>query len=635
MSETWRLAIDFGTSNTAAAHQTAGGEAVTIPLTHQGNLMPSSVFVGPEGVTVGLAAQNRAGSRPAAYVPSPKRYVDTESVNVDGSAVPVAGLMAAVLDHVLGVAARHHDGSAPEQVVLTHPEAWSPAAVARLVEAARLANIPRDRLALVSEPRAAAHFYSHHHPVPPGARVAVFDYGGGTLDVAVLEAEQRGFRVVSARGDNSLGGRNVDAAIRRWVDAQLEDDQPAVKEYLDTRASAGVVQALEHSIRGAKEILSDTSSATITVSTPDGETNLLLTREEFERIIEQDVARAVDITVAALRDSGANPSDATMLYLTGGSARIPHVQDRLGRITRVATLDDPKTVVARGALYAETVDADGTGRAPGGADPFAGLAGGAAAGAAGAGGAAAAAAGRPETPGPGRAEAATAPGGHGGPGGYAPGRSGSGAAALTPPGVGADTGDGTAPRRRFSPRTLGALGLVVVLVLALAVWGGMQMLGGDPAPEAEQKIPVKGLSGAPAQTLPNAYLGQLRSCSSPSTNSMIWTDAQVKSSSCSWRENSTYGTDFDTSSTYVSDDQRLSQAIRDTAGPALIDGTYAVEVLQQAGKGKPLVTVAHMESSTSSWYLAATYDDNTSLTANSIDSKEKAEGLAKAIGLLG
>ena len=111
MSETWRLAIDFGTSNTAAAHQTAGGEATTIPLTHQGNLMPSSVFVGPEGVTVGLAAQNRAGSRPAAYVPSPKRYVDTESVNVDGSAVPVAGLVAA---------ASSGEISAGERTVLWH-----------------------------------------------------------------------------------------------------------------------------------------------------------------------------------------------------------------------------------------------------------------------------------------------------------------------------------------------------------------------------------------------------------------------------------------------------------------------------------------------------------------------------------
>ena len=590
MSSPWRLAIDFGTSNTAAAHCGPAREPSTLSLTHQSNLMPSSVFVGADGIVVGLAAFNRAATEPAAFVASPKRYIETDTVTVDGRQVPVVDLVAAVIDHVLGLAARHHDGTAPEQVVLTHPEAWSPAAVSRLAAAGHRAGIPGDRLALVSEPRAAARFYSQHDPTAPGARVAVFDFGGGTLDVAVLESDGEDFRVVGARGDNSLGGRNVDALIRRWVDTQLEDEHPALKDYLDHRASAGVLQALDHSVRSAKEVLSDTSSATVTVATPDGETTLLLTRPEFEQLVDADVQRALDITAAALRDAGTGP-DVTTMYLTGGSSRIPYVQDRLGTICRVATLDDPKTVVARGALYAVGAGDDG-----------------------------------PPGPGPGPVRADGHAGATDGAAAWSD-RSADGSTRPEPAPVG-----GVANRRR--PVVPVAIGVVVLLVLAALIWGARSSLTGDPADE-EDKIAVKGLTGAPAEILPNAYLGRLRSCNDPTPTTVIWSEGKVTGSLCSWRDGTDLDDRYDAPITSVSSDGKLSRAIGDTAGPALINGMYAVEVLREAHGSAPLVTLAHAEGASSGFYLAVTYPERSvSFLANSIDSREQAEGLARELGFL-
>ncbi|WP_448852300.1 Hsp70 family protein [Corynebacterium sp. 335C] len=387
----WHLAIDFGTSNTAAAHTSASsGEVETLPLSHQGNLMPSAVFADEKGIYVGHSARNHAGSRPDAFLASPKRVIDHDAVTLGGRSVEVSDLVGAVLHRVIETAKKQHGGADPETVTLTHPEAWSAHALNNLKAGAAKAGVDASSLHTISEPRSAARFYSKGKGLVTGDRVAVFDFGGGTLDIAVLERRDDGsFQVVTARGDNSLGGRNVDALIRNWVLRQLEEDEPQLAGYLRS-APASVTVSLDHSIREAKEILSDTPSATITVSTPQGETNLLLTRDEFEELLVTDIDRAVALTQATLRDAGAGAETAT-LYLTGGSARIPYVQQRLGEVCQVATLDDPKTVVARGALMA-TLSGAGAGDSAADDNPFAGMSGGAAAGAAGAGAAGAGAA---------------------------------------------------------------------------------------------------------------------------------------------------------------------------------------------------------------------------------------------------
>lgn len=355
MSDSWHLAIDFGTSNTSAAHTAPlTGATETLSLSHRSNLMPSAVFVGGEEGNLDFVPGENAlvsGRRdPARLVMSPKRYIDHEDISVAGMSVDTLPLIASVLNKVLSNGKAQHAGEEPGSVTLTHPEAWSVHSVSQLTECARAAGIDPRKLRLISEPRAAAVHYAAQQDVPAGDHVAVFDFGGGTLDIAVLRSEGNGnFQVVATKGDNSLGGRTVDNLLFKWLFEQVGKDDPDLADYIKN-GPISVMHSLDASIREAKELLSDTSTATIVVSTPQGEHDLLLTRDEFNGVIDEMVGRACELTRAALAQSGAQGN--TPIYMTGGSSRIPYMQDRLAEIGTVMTLDDPKTVVPRGALRA-------------------------------------------------------------------------------------------------------------------------------------------------------------------------------------------------------------------------------------------------------------------------------------------
>lgn len=359
MPQDWILSIDFGTSNTAAAHTnpTRGGvEAVSLSHTHL--TMPSSVYLEtPDSVDTGEVALDKASTNPAGFIAAPKRMVRRPVIQVNGYEVPLSTPVAAVLNSVVQKASREHNDQRPTELVLTHPEAWSDAELQVLLDAAEKLGLTATTIRTVSEPKAAAQYYSAAEPLLPGDKIAVFDFGGGTLDVAVLQVEADGsFNIVAASGDNTIGGKSFDALVRKWVDEQLEEDDPDHAVYLRSEAPLAKRHALEDNIRRAKELLSETAAATITIPAAAGQdedTHLQLTREEFEEVIRPAVQRAVALTKATLLDAGVNePTDVKALYLTGGSARIPLVQEMLSPLGPVATLDDPKMVVAQGAISA-------------------------------------------------------------------------------------------------------------------------------------------------------------------------------------------------------------------------------------------------------------------------------------------
>ena len=362
MNNPWHLAIDFGTSNSAAAHTAPLTAAVeTLPLSHRSNLVPSAVYVNDDGsVLYGEAALSQGRRNPSRMVVSPKRYIGHELVQLAGKDVPLKDLMAALFRGVLEKGCAQHAGQTPASITITHPESWSVHNVDTLLGAATSIGVPKDVLRTITEPRAAAMHYAAKQKIPPGSHVAVFDFGGGTLDIAVLRAEPTGdFRVIAAKGDNSLGGRTIDNLLYRWVIDQVEKDDPDLADELHS-SQVSIMHSLDESIREAKEMLSDTSSATITVSTPHGEQDFLITRDEFNEVISGVVDRAVELTQSALQQAGVDRR--TPIYMTGGSSRIPYVQNRLGEVAVVMTLDDPKTVVARGALEATILGfTEGTG----------------------------------------------------------------------------------------------------------------------------------------------------------------------------------------------------------------------------------------------------------------------------------
>lgn len=354
MAGSWHLAIDFGTSNSAAAHTSPfGGSVEALALSHRSNLMPSAIFVESDGSTVvsGDSALLAGRRDPSRLVLSPKRFIDHDTIQLEGDDVSTQLVFSAVIREIIDRAKSQHGGDEPASVTLTHPERWSHTALGNLVDAAQEAGVPAGNLRTISEPRAAAIHYAAQQRVAAGEHVAVFDFGGGTLDIAVLRAAENGdYRVVAAKGDNSLGGRTIDNLVFRWVIDQIDHDDPDLADSL-RKAPASVMNALQENIREAKEMLSDTTSATVTISSPAGERDVLITRDEFTKIIAQPIERAAEMTQAVLREAGVESSD-TPIYLTGGSSRIPYVQDELGKVGRVMRLDDPKTVVCRGALVA-------------------------------------------------------------------------------------------------------------------------------------------------------------------------------------------------------------------------------------------------------------------------------------------
>ena len=160
-----RLSIDFGTTNTAAAWVDPQGQIHEIRLSHTSTLMPSAVFAerGPTGagVVVGSAAINLSATAPDAFEPNPKRRLRESDIILGGHRFDTTELVAAVLRSVIGTATTVA-GTPFRQVTLTHPDGWAGHLQNRLRDAAIAAGLDRQRIRLITEAQAAAHYYSAH-----------------------------------------------------------------------------------------------------------------------------------------------------------------------------------------------------------------------------------------------------------------------------------------------------------------------------------------------------------------------------------------------------------------------------------------------------------------------------------------
>lgn len=352
----WVLAVDFGTSNTAAALRHDGGPVRTVRLSDQADQMPSAVYASPDGLVVGSEAVRSARRDPSAYEATPKRRIAEQDLLLGGLELSGTDLAAAVLTRVRQRVAQVTGGAVPREVRLTHPEQWSGLRQSALRDAAVAAGFDREVLRLVSEPVAAASRYAAAEPVPPGGHVAVFDFGGGTCDVAVLRAGSRAqerFAVVAAQGRDPLGGEDLDARLQSWV---LDELERSGRQELaaDLRAPAALESrlALRDEVRAAKHALSDYQSAQVPVRVGDRQAVVTVTAEEFDGLVEEEIDAAVALTRSCLQRAGLEPQDLHELYLTGGSSHLRVVHRRLTALLGrpPATLDDPKLVVALGAL---------------------------------------------------------------------------------------------------------------------------------------------------------------------------------------------------------------------------------------------------------------------------------------------
>ncbi|MEO3819512.1 Hsp70 family protein [Plantactinospora sp. B24E8] len=345
------LAIDFGTSNTVAAVR--GGDGRPRPLLFDGTpLLPSGVCLDRTGAPLtGRDAERAARLDPARYEPHPKRRIDDGTVLLGDREVAVVALVAAVLRRVAVEAGRQLGGV--DEVRLTHPAGWGERRRSVLVAAAGDAGLPTPTL--LAEPVAAAAYYvtALGAALPPGRALAVYDLGGGTLDLTVVRRTPDGFEVLAEAGDAQFGGLDVDQALVEQLGRAHAGDRTGLWRGLLTPADVEGRRRrslLYDEARAAKELLSRAASAELHL--PGLDVRAHVTREELESLAEPLLAPTVDGLARVVRGAGLAPRELDGIFLVGGSSRIPLVARLIHARLGVAptALEQPETVVAEGAL---------------------------------------------------------------------------------------------------------------------------------------------------------------------------------------------------------------------------------------------------------------------------------------------
>jgi actin-like ATPase involved in cell morphogenesis len=345
------LGVDLGTSHTVAMLRRPDGR--TRPLLFDGRpLLPSAVYLDTTGrLHVGPDALRLGHADPGRLEPHPKRHIDQENVLLGDAEVPVADLLAAVL----GAVAREAVATAGllPPAVLTYPAGWGAPRRQVLLEALSRAGWPRDT-EMIPEPVAAARYFADvlRRPVPVGSSLAVFDFGGGTLDVAVARNDGGRFTVTASGGDDDLGGLDLDAALVDHLGKTLSGGEPQAWRALTSPATLAQWRARREfweSVRGAKEMLSRSSFAPVPV--PGVEQAVHLTRDELEAAADPLVRRAVAEARSVIGAAGVAPADLAGLFLVGGSSRVPMVARLLHSELGIAptVLEQPEFPVAEGA----------------------------------------------------------------------------------------------------------------------------------------------------------------------------------------------------------------------------------------------------------------------------------------------
>jgi len=355
------VAVDFGTSSTCVAVSAHGREPQVVVFDGQ-PLVPSAVFAAADGTLfVGQEAERQAAVDPARYEPHPKRRVDEGELLLGSTVLPVVDVVRAVLTRAVGEARRVGGGAPVDLLVLTHPADWGTVRTRVLIQAAR--GLGRE-LVLVPEPVAAAVFHSASHSIPDGAALAVLDLGGGTVDASVVARAGKSFRVLSAKGDPSFGGADVDQALLEHVGGLVSAKDPeAWRQLVEGREMADrrKRRVLRQDVRGAKETLSRHAYTDVPMPPPFPDAHV--TRPDLEQLITAPLSRAAALVGAAVRDAGLSPQQLAGVFLVGGSSRIPLVARLVHEHTGVVpiSIDQPETVVARGALRAVSLDPERTG----------------------------------------------------------------------------------------------------------------------------------------------------------------------------------------------------------------------------------------------------------------------------------
>ena len=324
------IGIDLGTTNSVVAVM-EGGEPVIIPNAEGSRTTPSVVAFTKDGERlVGEIAKRQAITNPERTITSVKREMGSNySVNIDGKTYNPQEISAMILQK-LKSDAESYIGEKVTQAVITVPAYFSDSQRQATKDAGRIAGL--EVLRIINEPTAASLAYGldkeHSH------KILVFDLGGGTFDVSLLEIGDGVFEVLATNGDTRLGGDDFDNRIIDYVADQFKNENG-----IDLRQDRMAEQRLKEAAEKAKIELSTAMTTNINLPFITADANgpkhldVMLTRAKFEELTHDLVERTIGPMQTALRDADLTSNDIDKVILVGGSTRIPAVQNAVKNIS--------------------------------------------------------------------------------------------------------------------------------------------------------------------------------------------------------------------------------------------------------------------------------------------------------------
>ncbi|MBP7401192.1 MAG: molecular chaperone DnaK [Clostridia bacterium] len=322
------IGIDLGTTNSCVAVM-EGGEPVVIPNAEGNRTTPSVVAFSKTGERlVGQVAKRQAVTNPDRTVQSIKREMGSaHKVQIDDKGYSPQEISAMILQKLKGDA-ESYLGETVTQAVITVPAYFSDAQRQATKDAGRIAGL--DVLRIINEPTAASLAYGldKEHD----QKIVVFDLGGGTFDVSILEIGDGVFEVLATAGNNRLGGDDFDQKIIDWLVDGFKKDQG-----IDLRADKMAMQRLREAAEKAKIELSGVTNSQINLPyiTADASgpkhLDVTLSRAKFDDLTSDLVEKTMGPLRSAMNDAGLNPDKIDKVLLVGGSTRTPSVQEAVKR----------------------------------------------------------------------------------------------------------------------------------------------------------------------------------------------------------------------------------------------------------------------------------------------------------------
>ncbi len=323
------IGIDLGTTNCCVAVM-EGGEAVIIPNAEGGRTTPSVVaFTGEGEKIVGQVAKRQAISNPEKTIMSIKRHMGTDyKVKIDGRQYTPPEISAMVLQK-LKADAEAYLGEKITRAVITTPAYFTDSQRQATKDAGRIAGL--EVLRIINEPTAASLAYGLDKG--EGQTILVFDLGGGTFDVSILELGDGVFEVKATSGNNRLGGDDFDQRViqylidtcRREYGVELSKDKTAVQRLQEAAEKAKIELSGMTNTNINLPFISATSSGPIHL-------DVSLTRAKFEELIADLVDNTIGPIRRALDDAGLEPKEIDKIMLVGGSTRVPLVQETVYKV---------------------------------------------------------------------------------------------------------------------------------------------------------------------------------------------------------------------------------------------------------------------------------------------------------------